>query len=167
MTWLNPGMSHEKPLITRRILGAHRLTYDVADRGLRRRAPRSSTAMPAGPQALSAGPGGSSGARTVGRAGRGAIDAVEEIDVPVDLDAAADVPAGSNQIEAGEGGTGVGPEQRKVVARPPSPGRVVVEGQLQLSAGGLAIEGAQAVGGGVGQGAVVGPPDAQHFGGRS
>src|SRR3954451_7559836 len=78
------------------------------------------------------------------RSGRGAIDPVEEVDVPVDLDAAADVPAGANQVEAGEGGAGVGPQQRQVATRPLSPGRVVVNGQLQLSAGDLAIEGAQA-----------------------
>src|SRR4051794_38642029 len=167
MTWLNPGMSHEKPLIY--AADPRRKPPDLR-RCRSRAAPPGSAVLDGdagGPSSTAAGPGRPSGARTVGRSGRGAIDAVEEIDVPVDLDAAADVPAGSNQIEAGDGGADVGPQQRQVAARPPRPGRVVAEGQLQLSAGGLAVEGAQAVGGGVGQAAVVGAPDAQRVGGRA
>src|SRR4051812_28318559 len=163
MSWLNPGTSHEEPLIY--AADPRRKPPDL--RHCRSRAaPPGSAVLDGdadGPSSTAAGPGRPSGARTVGRSGRGAIDAVEEIDVPVDLDAATDVPAGSNQIEAGDGGADVGPQQREVAARPPRPGRVA-EGQLQLSAGCLAIEGAQAVSGGVGQAAVVGPPDAQHVG---
>ncbi len=60
--------------------------------------------------------------------------------MPVAVDAAAEVPAGANQVEAGEGGAGIGPQQCEVPARCPGPRQVVIEGELQLAAGSLAVE---------------------------
>ena len=56
--------------------------------------------------------------------------------MPVDLHPAAHVPARPDQVEAGQDGVGIGPQQRQVTGR--GPRGVGVEGELQLAAGVLA-----------------------------
>lgn len=83
--------------------------------------------------------------------------------MPVHLYPATEVSRGAHEIESGEEATGVGPQQGEVRG----PWALVVSGveiELQLAAWGLSVEGAQAVGGGGGEFAVVGAPDPEYVG---